>query len=121
MNRRTTTIRKLLPILGALALVALLTTQVFAKEINVRGRLQKTVEAGGWVIFSDGQKYLILNAQRFQNEKWFVEGTEVEAVGETKSDVMTTYMEGSPFEVRTMRPFVQSGSGGNANESKGLS
>ncbi len=120
MSKRITTLRKLLPILGAVALVALFTTQVFAKEMNVRGRLQKTAEAGGWVIVSDGQKYLILNAQRFQNEKWFVEGTEVEAVGETKSDVMTTYMEGSPFEVRTMRPFVQSGSGGNANESKGL-
>ena len=35
--------RKLLPILGAVALVALFTTQVFAKEMNVRGRLQKTV------------------------------------------------------------------------------
>jgi len=120
MNRRVRTIRKLLPILGAVALFALFTTQVFAKEINVRGRLQKTAEAGGWVIVSEGQKYLILNAQRFQNEKWFVEGTEVEAVGETKSDVMTSYMEGSPFEVRTMRPFVQSGSGGSTSESKGL-
>src|SRR5438105_8114709 len=120
MSRRVPTIRKLLPILGALALVALFTTQIFAKEINVRGRLQETVEAGGWVIVSDGQKYLILNAQRFQNEKWFAEGTEVEATGETRSDVMTSYMEGTPFEVRTMRPFVQSGPGGNANESKGL-
>ena len=120
MSKRITTLRKLLPILSAIALVALFTTQVFAKETSVRGRLQKTVEEGGWVIVSDGQKYLILNAQRFQSEKWFVEGTEVEAVGETKSGVMTTYMEGSPFEVRTMRPFVQSGPGGNANESKGL-
>ena len=120
MNIRVRTIRKLLPILGAVALFAFFTTQVFAKEINVRGRLQKTAEAGGWVIVSEGQKYLILNAQRFQNEKWFVEGTEVEAVGETKSDVMTSYMEGSPFEVRTLRPFVQSGSGGSASESKGL-
>src|SRR5437016_3125217 len=120
MSRRITTIRKLLPLLGAIALVVLFTTQAFAKEINVRGRLQKTVEAGGWVIVSGGQKYLILNAQRFQNDKWFVEGTEVDAVGETKSDVMTSYMEGSPFEVQTMRPFVQSGPGGNASESKGL-
>lgn len=113
-------IRKLIPILGAVALVALFTTQVFAKEITVRGRLQKTVEAGGWVIVSGDQKYLILNARQFQNEKWFVEGTEVEAVGETKSDVMTTFMEGTPFEARTMRPFVQGGPGGNQSESKGL-
>ena len=120
MNMQVTTIRKLLPILGVVALVALFTTQVFAKEMNVRGRLQKTVEAGGWVIVSDGQKYLILNAQRFQNEKWFVEANEVEAVGETKSDVMTTFMEGTPFEVRIMRPFAQGGSGVSQRESRGV-
>jgi len=120
MNRKLMMIRKLIPILGVVALVALFTTQVFAKEITVRGRLQRTVEAGGWVIVSGDQKYLILNARQFQNEKWFVAGTEVEAVGEMKSDVMTTFMEGTPFEARTMRPFVQGGPGGNAIESKGL-
>jgi uncharacterized protein len=113
-------IRKLIPILGVIALIGLLTTQVFAKEMTIRGRLQRTVEPGGWVVVSGNQKYLVLNAQRFQNEKWFSEGTEVEAVGETKSDVMTTFMEGTPFEARTMRPFVQGGSGVNQNESKGL-
>ena len=112
--------RKLISILGTVALVALLATQVFAKEIAVRGRLQRTVEAGGWVIVSGNQKYLILNAQRFQNEKWFAEGNEVDAVGDTKSGVMTIYMEGTPFEVRTMRPLAEGGSGGNQNESRGL-
>ena len=100
-----------MPVLGVITLLTLFTTQVFAKEITVRGRLGRTAEAGGWLIFSGDQKYLILNARRFQNEKWFVETTEVEAVGETKSDVMTTYMEGTPFEVRTMRPFAQGVSG----------
>jgi len=119
MIRKLTTMR-LKPILAALALLALLSSQVFAKEINVRGTLQRTVEAGGWVIVSGDQKYLLLNAKRFQNEKWFVEAAEVEATGETKSDVMTTFMEGTPFEARTMRPFVQGGSGGNQSESKGL-
>lgn len=112
--------RKLLIIVGAAALLALIAGQVFANEITVRGRLQRTVEAGGWVIASGNQKYLILNAQRFQSEKWFAEGNEVEAVGETKSDVITAYMEGTPFEVRTMRPFEQGGSGGNQSESRGL-
>jgi hypothetical protein len=84
----------------------------------VRGRLQRTVEARGWVIVSDKQKYLILNAQQFQNEKWFVEGADVEAVGETKSDVVTIYMEGTPFEVRTLRPLAQGGSGASTSESK---
>ena len=112
--------RKLITILGAVALVTLFTTQVFAKEMTVRGRLQRTVEPGGWVIAAGSQKYLILNAQRFQNEKWFAETNEVEAVGETKPDVMTTYMEGTPFDVRTMRPLAEGGSGANQNELRGL-
>jgi uncharacterized protein YggE len=120
MNRKIITMRKLISILGTAALASLLATQVLAKETAVRGRLQRTVEAGGWVIVSGDQKYLLLNAPRFQNEKWFAEGSEVEAVGETKSGVMTIYMEGTPFEVQTMRPLAQSGSGGNQNESRGI-
>lgn len=100
---------KLLTMLGVLALLTLFAGQTFAKEITVRGRLQKTVEAGGWVIVAGNQKYLLLNAQRYQNEKWFTETSEVEAVGETKTDVMTIYMEGTPFEVRTLRPLAESG------------
>ncbi|HLA10009.1 MAG TPA: SIMPL domain-containing protein [Pyrinomonadaceae bacterium] len=93
----------------ALALLAFIAMPVLAKEITVRGRLQKTVEAGGWLIVTDKEKYLILNAKDFQNESWFRERTDVEAVGETKTDVMTTYMEGTPFEVRTLRAVEQGG------------
>lgn len=120
MSRRIITTRKLISVMGTVALLALLATQVFAKEMTVRGRLQKTVEAGGWVIASGDQKYLILNARRFQNEKWFAEGNEVDATGETKSGVMTIYMEGTPFEVRMMRPLAEGGSGGTQNESRGI-
>ena len=112
--------RKLITILGALALATLFTTQVFAKEVTVQGRLQRTVEAGGWVIVTGSQKYLILNAQRFQNEKWFAESNEVEASGETKPDAMTIHMEGTPFEARTMRPLTQGASGGSQNEFRGV-
>jgi uncharacterized protein len=101
-------IKRSLSIFSALALVFVLTGSALAKEITVRGRLQKTVEAGGWVLVAGKEKYLILNARQFQNEKWFRESAEVEAVGETK-DVMTTYMEGTPFEARTMRPVEQGG------------
>ena len=104
--------------LGVFALIAILAASAMAKEITVRGRLQKTVEAGGWVIVSGNQKYLVLNSRRFQSESWFAESKEVEALGETKSDVMTIYQEGTPFEARTMRPFIQGGFGGNQNESK---
>lgn len=93
------------------ALVVLCTAQAFAREITVRGRLAKTVEAGGWVIRTDAQKYLILNAQAFKNESWFREGTNVEANGETKTDAITIYMEGIPFEVRAMRPFDEGAQG----------
>lgn len=112
--------RILITTLAAVALVMLFTVVAAAKEITIRGRLQKTVEAGGWVIVSGNEKYLILNARRFQSESWFGEAAEVEAVGEPKPDVLTTFQEGTPFEVRTMRPFVQSGSGGNQNASSTL-
>lgn len=91
---------------GVMALVLVATTIVQAKEITVRGKLQKTVEAGGWLIVSNDAKYLILNAKNFQQHAWFKEATNVEAVGETK-DVMTTYMEGTPFEAKSMKPVEQ--------------
>src|SRR2546428_12977442 len=100
-------IRKLVVVMIALALCTIVVSAAFAKEITVRGKLQRTVEAGGWVLVADKQKYLILNPQKFQKEKWFKEGTAVEATGETKA-AMTIYMEGTPFEVRSMRPFEQS-------------
>ena len=77
-----------------------------AKEITVRGKLQKTVEAGGWLIVNRDNKYLILNAKNFQSNSWFKESTNVEAVGETK-DVMTTFMEGTPFEAKSLKPVEQ--------------
>jgi uncharacterized protein YggE len=112
--------RKSITVFGAVALVALLAGAAAAKEITVRGRLQKTVEAGGWVIVSGNEKYLILNARRFQSESWFAEAADVEAIGESKPDVMTIYQEGMPFEARTMRPLAQSGSGGNQNGARTL-
>ena len=107
--------RKILVVVSVLAIFMIVASPGFGKEITVRGKLQKTVEAGGWVIVAEKQKYLILNPQKFQNEKWFKESAEVEATGETK-DVMTIYMEGTPFEVRSMRPFAPGGSGAGAAE-----
>jgi len=113
-------IRKTLILLTALALSAFLAVSTFAKEITVRGKLKKTVESGGWVVVTDKQKYLILNSQSFSKEPWFTEGTEVEATGEVKTGVMTIYMEGTPFEARSMRPFEQSGSDTSGAASRGL-
>ena len=93
-------------IAGVVALVLASATILNAKDITVRGKLQKTVEAGGWLIVNSDAKYLILNAKDFQSNAWFKESTSVQAVGETK-DVMTTFMEGTPFEAKSMQPLEQ--------------
>ena len=88
-----------------------------AKEITVRGKLQKTVESGGWLIVRGDTKYLILNPRNFQGNAWFKESTNVEAVGEVK-EVMTTFMEGTPFEVKTMQPIDQAVATPGASDNK---
>lgn len=87
---------------------------VAVEEITVRGRLGRTVEPGGWLILADKQKYLILNAERWQNESWFRESAEVEATGEVKRDVISIYQEGTPFQVSALRPRGSQSSGGNS-------
>jgi hypothetical protein len=99
--------KRLLMIASMFALVAVLTLQASAKEITVRGHLEKTVEAGGWLIIADTDertdKYLLLNPQRFRKESWFRAGAQVEVTGEIKPDAVTIYQQGIPFEARTMR------------------
>ena len=97
------------------ALVLGVATASHAKEITVRGKLQKTVEAGGWLIVNRDNKYLLLNAKDFQSNSWFKEATNVEAVGETR-EVMTTFMEGTPFEAKSLKPLEQQAvTGGDLN------
>lgn len=100
--------KRLILITGVIAFVfgAATILQAQAKEITIRGKLQRTVEAGGWVVVDGDDKYLILNARDYTRHSWFKESARVEAVGETK-DVMTTFMEGTPFEARSMRPIDQ--------------
>ena len=98
--------KQTLLITGVVVLVLTAATSLHAKEITVRGKLQKTVEAGGWLIVAGDAKYLILNAKNFQSNSWFKESTNVQAVGETK-EVMTTFMEGTPFEAKSLEPIEQ--------------
>src|SRR3954471_3403482 len=98
--------KRTLTLTGVVAIILAAATLLHAKEITVRGKLQKTVESGGWLIVGGDAKYLILNAKNFQSNAWFKESTNVEAVGETK-DVMTTFMEGTPFEAKSMQPVDQ--------------
>ena len=102
--KRLLLIPAVLAVLGA-------ATVLHAKEITVRGKLQKTVEAGGWLIVAGGDtKYLILNSRDYTKHPWFKESTNVEAVGETK-DVMTIYMEGTPFEAKSITPREENAQG----------
>lgn len=98
--------KRLLLITSVLAVILSTATVLHAKEITVRGKLQKTVEAGGWLIVKDDTKYLILNPKNFESNDWFKVGQNVEAIGEVK-EVMTTFMEGTPFEVKTMKPVAE--------------
>lgn len=110
--------KRLLMIASMFSLVAVLTLQASAKEITVRGHLEMTVEAGGWLIIADTDertdKYLLLNPQRFRKESWFRAGAQVEATGEIKPDAVTIYQQGIPFKARTMRSI-----GNKRNEAAG--
>ncbi|HEX8474191.1 MAG TPA: SIMPL domain-containing protein [Pyrinomonadaceae bacterium] len=75
-----------------------------ARELTVRGRLAQTTDERDWLIAGASRTYLILNPQKFQNETWFREGTEVDATGVERSGTSTMYPKGTPFEVRSMRP-----------------
>jgi uncharacterized protein YggE len=89
---------------GVVALCLTVAAVAAAQEVTVRGRLGRTVEAGGWTVVSAKQKYLVINAAKWKDETWFREGAEVEATGTVRADVVTTQMEGTPFEARTIRP-----------------
>src|SRR2546423_8606746 len=84
-----------------------------AAEITIKGRLAHTVEAGGWLVVTSKEKYLLLNAERWRNESWFTTDAEVEATGEVRAGPMTISMEGTPFEARSLRPF---GAGAQARQ-----
>src|ERR1700752_55489 len=109
--------KRIVLLISLLAIVLSVTVNANASEITIRGKLQKTAEAGGWVIASEKEKYLLLNANVFQKESWFKEGATVEAGGEIK-DVMTTYMEGKPFEAKSLRPVNQSSASVTSDEKR---
>ncbi len=75
-----------------------------AQQISISGVLTPTVEAGGWLVVDGTQKYLLLNAAKFSGQSWFKAGTQVSGTGEVKPDVVTIYMEGTPFEATTLSP-----------------
>lgn len=90
--------------LTALSFIFVAINSAAAQQRNITGRLAPTIEAGGWLIVEAKEKYLLLNAEKFRNENWFREGTEVFAAGEVRRGAVTIYQQGIPFEARTLRP-----------------
>src|ERR1051326_6349647 len=98
--------KRLLLITSVMAVILSTATILHAKEITVRGKLQKTAESGGWLIVASDSKYLLLNPGNIQKNGWVMVSSNVESVGEVL-EVMTTFTEGTPFEVKTMKPADQ--------------
>ena len=69
-----------------------------------RGTLAQTVEEGGWLLKTTGKEYLLLSISSYRNEPWLREGADVEVKGHEMTDVMTIYMQGTPFRVSAMKP-----------------
>lgn len=91
-------------IIGIVLAVLIAVSTVTAQRLTITGQLAPTVEANGWLIATQNEKYLILNASRYSREAWFRVGTRVMATGNIKRDTVTIYQEGIPFEVATMAP-----------------
>ena len=80
------------------------------QELEIhRGTLAKTVEEGGWLLKTTGKEYLLLSISSYRNEPWLREGAGVEVKGREMTDVMTIYMQGTPFRVSAMKPSSSAG------------
>jgi hypothetical protein len=75
------------------------------QRITIQGRLERTVEAGGWVVTDrgNGKKYLLLGIDQYTSQPWFTERTRLEVRGTPDPDAVTSQMEGIPFRVDQLR------------------
>jgi len=70
----------------------------------VKGVLEPTVEAGGWILKSEEGTYLLLGIAEYRTKEWFREGARLRVWGKESPDTVTTYMQGMPFSVSRMEP-----------------
>ena len=75
-------------------------------EIVLEGQLERTVETGGWVLKTKTQTYLLLAVDNFRTKSWFEEDARVRAIGQEAPDVITIFMQGTPFRVRELEPIT---------------
>lgn len=74
-------------------------------HVNVVGRLDRTVEAGGWIVTdrSTREKYLLMELGNYQNRRWFQPGRTVRVEGTTRPNRPNIHMEGTPLAVTDMQ------------------
>lgn len=77
--------------------------------MTIEGTLKPTVESGGWILATKDGEYLLLKLSPFKDQDWFVEGSRLRARGRIERDVLTTFMQGTPFIVSELAPIDDSG------------
>jgi hypothetical protein len=73
--------------------------------VNVVGQLNRTVEPGGWTVTDrhTNQKYFLMQAEEFENRRWFHEGQTVRVEGTPRPNRPHAHMEGTPLAVNDMQ------------------
>lgn len=91
---------------GTALVISKLQTAQTTQEVSVTGKLQPTVEAGGWILTTADkkQKYVLLGTQPVENQTWFKEGTEVMVKGAVRTDIPTIYQEGPVLVINSIQP-----------------
>ena len=69
------------------------------EEMTIEGTLKPTVERGGWILETEGGQFLLLRLREFSSKPWFEVGAHLKARGKVDLEVITTFMQGTPFLV----------------------
>lgn len=80
-----------------------------SEKMTLTGTLERTVEAGGWVLNTDEKKtYVLMFDRKYESEDWFKPGAKVKVTGSESHDTVSIFMQGTHFKVEKMEP-VQGG------------
>jgi len=73
-------------------------------EVTIVGTLKPTVEPGGWILDTAEGEFLLLRLVAFTDRAWFKSGNRLRARGRVDREVLTTFMQGTPFLVNELEP-----------------
>ena len=88
-------------------------------EMTIVGTLRPTVERGGWILDTTEGEFLLLQLTAFTDRPWFKDGNRLRARGRVDREILTTFMQGTPFLVKELGPADQpigNDRGANSNE-----